>query len=329
MARQIIPRQITQIPRPAPQIQLNPIQLQKPQVPVDQIIQVLGQNPVASGIKTGAGVLAQAMQRRAELARQAAQTQAIGQLVGHPMTGITDPAVASTLAGHFITADSKAKPTPKVPPIYAARTEKGVIDAFTGKPIDNPDPNREYRFVGNDANADIRSANLSLARDTAQQRLINNFNGDPSVKKSQQSIDAARTIRDLVTSGNPISAAAIPTYMARMSGEVGNLSEADKKPFGGSRAIVTRFNQALTESSNGKITPENAQYVAQIANMIEKRSSKNIDILARRRAKQHAGSLFKEDDLYRAFNPEATDSSAAPKPTHRWNPALGKVEVIQ
>jgi hypothetical protein len=152
MARQIIPRQITQIPRPAPQIQLNPIQLQKPQVPVDQIIQVLGQNPVASGIKTGAGVLAQAMQRRNELRKQAAQVQALegsvpalGMRQG-TLQGLSPELATEALKQNVELAKVRQPKTEELPPVYVIRKSGKIYDAFNGQEITKMDPTRKYQM---------------------------------------------------------------------------------------------------------------------------------------------------------------------------------------
>lgn len=137
--------------------------------------------------------------------------------------------------------------------------------------------------------------------------LLTRFNADPSVKKAQQSIDAANTIRGLVDSDNPIAAAAVPTFMARASGEVGNLSEADKRPFGGSRAIMTQLEQAVKEATTGKLSESNARFVRQLADIMETRSASNIDNLAKTRSKQYsrASEFIEESDVYQTLRPES------------------------
>src|SRR3990167_2033820 len=136
-------------------------------------------------------------------------------------------------------------------------------------------------------------------------KIVDRFNADASVKKSQQSIDAANNIRALVNSENPIAANAIPTYMARASGEVGNLSEGDKKPFGGSAAILSRLRASATQVATGELTQENAGFITELANLMEKRANDNIEKLARTRSKQYsrASEFLKENDIYESLRP--------------------------
>lgn len=144
-------------------------------------------------------------------------------------------------------------------------------------------------------------------RSTERNKIVDRFNSDASVKKSQQSIDAVNTIRGLLDSNNPIAAAAIPTYMARASGEVGNLSEPDKAPFGGSRAILERVQQAYEQAATGKLTQDNAKFIQDLTDVMEKRAKTNMEGLARKRAKQYSKSsdFLNEEDVFMSLSPDS------------------------
>ena len=135
--------------------------------------------------------------------------------------------------------------------------------------------------------------------------LVSKFNSDASVKKLQQSINAADQIRSLIESNNPIAAASIPTYAARLAGEVGALSEADKAPFGGSKAIVSRVGQFLKQLGTGKATEENKRFMRELTNVIEKRSKQNMADIAKSRSKQYAavGYYGNEDEIFKTLMP--------------------------
>lgn len=136
--------------------------------------------------------------------------------------------------------------------------------------------------------------------------LISKFNSDASVKKLQQSINAADQIRGLIESNNPIAAASIPTYAARLAGEVGALSEADKAPFGGSQAIVSKIGQFLTQAGTGKATEENKKFMRELTNVIEKRAKGNIINIAKSRSKQYGavGYYGNEDEILKTLVPD-------------------------
>lgn len=150
--------------------------------------------------------------------------------------------------------------------------------------------------------------------------IVSRFNSDASIKKSQQSLDSAGDIKDLALSGNPIAAGAIPTYAARMSGEVGNLSEADKAPFGGSRAIMQRIDAAMNEWSTGQLSDSNKEFIVGLTDIIEKRANEKMDALAKIRAKQYSkignGIYGSEQDILRILRPESTpiDANVPSKP---------------
>ncbi len=178
-------------------------------------------------------------------------------------------------------------------------------------------------------------------RNAERTRVIDRFNSDPSVKKSQQTFDSASMIKDLISSENPIAAGAIPTFMARASGEVGALSEADKAPFGGSRAIIARLEAAATQAANGKLTADNAAFIGGLADIMQQRAKSNINSLASKRARQYSGAsdFLTEDDIIKTLVPDmegdATDKAEGfpqgqkdgkKKAVGRWNPKTGKVE---
>lgn len=123
----------------------------------------------------------------------------------------------------------------------------------------------------NDDLAESRDERLKRlnANDIAnfKERRLDKFVNDATVKKATEMRESASQILDLtdMSTSNPIAAAAIPTFMARASGEVGNLSEADKRPFGGSRAFLARFQQAYEQATKGTLTPENAAFVRELA----------------------------------------------------------------
>lgn len=152
---------------------------------------------------------------------------------------------------------------------------------------------------------DERAAKRADRRENERVNLVTRFNADPSVKKAQQAIDGANMVRDLALSDNPIAHAAVPTFMARASGEVGALTEADKAPFGGSQAILARLNAAVRQNAAGKLTAENRKFLQDLSDTMERRANSNMDNLARQRSKQYgAASQFNSpQDIFSYLRP--------------------------
>lgn len=145
--------------------------------------------------------------------------------------------------------------------------------------------------------------------------LVDKFNLDPSARRAQTMIDASSNIVGLIESGNPIAHSAIPTFMARASGEVGNLSEADKAPFGGSQALIARIKAVTQQAVSGKLTEENQKFVLELARLLDSKANQNLDKLARTRSKQYSkGNPFlSEEEIFSSLRPEA-QSKAESKP---------------
>lgn len=176
---------------------------------------------------------------------------------------------------------------------------------------------------------------------TAKSRIIEQFNKNPAIIKANQSLDAAKTIEDLVNSGNPIAAAAVPTYAARMSGEVGNLSEPDKAPFGGSQAVLEKLQASLQQMSTGQLSEDNKNFILGLTDLIKNRAQDNIKNHAKQFALQYGkqGTFGKPEEIYSMlnpdmpnFNPENNGAATPINPPHpsQVNPAkkyAGPLEV--
>lgn len=131
-------------------------------------------------------------------------------------------------------------------------------------------------------------------------KIVDKFEKDKVVQKANESIAQADNVIQLASSENPIGHAAIPTFMARASGEVGNLSEADKAPFGGSQAIDSRIKQIISNYQRGELTPENQQFVVDLAQTMKKSANRN-----------KAGRAFDLRDKYaKSYNMDTKDVNA-------------------
>ena len=173
--------------------------------------------------------------------------------------------------------------------VMALQEKPGPADAVLintdkeGKQVGDPTvyPNSRLTVTkpeptGSSGMTDVRKGNLEIRRDTQIDGVISKFKTDQRVKKAYQSLDSATDVKALIASGNPIAANAVPTYMARMSGEVGALAEGDKKPFGGSRAILERAKQAFEQMANGTLTVSNAKFLNELTDVIQKRGYEKI-----------------------------------------------------
>jgi len=172
----------------------------------------------------------------------------------------------------------------------------------------------KLKLLYNDAVRREKSADTKADRDHARNEameykkskfgvdLVNKIEKDSSVKESTKVLDEASNLRSIVEIGgkNPIAAASIPTFMARVAGEVGNLSEADKRPFGGSRAITERFEASLKQWSEGTLTEDNKAFLVEFIDVLDRKRGYLLSKRKRALVDQYSKgqTMFTKDQLY-------------------------------
>lgn len=151
-------------------------------------------------------------------------------------------------------------------------------------------------------------------------KAVDKFNKDKEVVRANSMISGSKIARDMVESGNPIAAASVPNFLARASGEVGALTEADKEPFGGTRAIVERSKQAMQQMVDGNLTEANKRFVIELSKVYEKTAKNVKDGRADEMAGQLGGIDFPVQMLRGRFM--GTDTTALPEQVLPKTPAM-------
>jgi len=128
-------------------------------------------------------------------------------------------------------------------------------------------------------------------------KIINDFNKDAAVKKLVEQESGAVNALNLINLQNPVADEAVKTFLARASGEVGNLARSEQERFGGSPAVKNRIQRLLTKSSVGTLPSEDRQFLREIASAMQKNS--------RNRLKERAGVISKQKS--KAFDMNQAD----------------------
>ena len=262
---------------------------------------------MARGIESASASIGDALSKRAELRRQ-------GELLARKEELARQEKDAGNFnpdqTGAIASGDLKLLPgvfprgvPPQAATLASTIANRGEVRKDADARIQNLEAERRRMD-------DEREFKRRERRSSERTNIVSKFTADPQVRKYQQAMDSAATISELANSGNPIAAGAIPTFMARASGEVGNLSEADKAPFGGSRAIFERLEAALTQKATGQLTPENQKFINELSSIMGKNAKKNLKGLARTRAKQYgkASDFLNEDEIYNTLYTDDDDS---------------------
>ena len=132
--------------------------------------------------------------------------------------------------------------------------------------------------------------------ENAKERIINRVNSDKPMKDNYNMYQSTNRVKSILELGNPIGDASVTTFMAKASGEVGALSEADKRPYGGSQAFNAKFQQAALNYAKGTLTDENRQFLMQLADTMGSKAQSNM--------KQRATQMSKQYGQLRDFTPE-------------------------
>lgn len=111
---------------------IRQIQTQKRNIPIEQIIAVRGQNPMAQGIEVAGNLIGQALQQRASSRRQGEELAKLEVLAGQPEGSFQglDPSTATTLAMQQIKNKQKTE-TPDPSGYFIPRG----VDPKTNRPV--------------------------------------------------------------------------------------------------------------------------------------------------------------------------------------------------
>ena len=112
---------------------------------------------------------------------------------------------------------------------------------------------------------DTRGLNPKDERDA--KTLRDEFRQNPIVKRVLPVASVSQQLQDLLNSGRPVSQRAAATALARMSGEVGNLSEMEQEIYTGSPSINARVNRWLNlQATDEVLRPHEVEDLRSIAN---------------------------------------------------------------
>lgn len=113
------------------------------------------------------------------------------------------------------------------------------------------------------------------------------------LKAKQQADNALK----LIDSGNPIAPNAVKTMLAKASGEVGNLTEAERDAFSGSQAIMDLLERYKTRALSSGFTPKDQQALRELAQVYSGSADQFQDNLANTLTGQlRANALFADQD---------------------------------
>lgn len=205
---------------PKNRLNVRSIQTQKRSIPLQEIIAVQGQDPLATGIDTASNVIGQALAKRAELRQQGKMLAKLEEISGAKSGSYTglDPATARNLAELKIKLSGEEKPKPlqgtitkegkTYQPFYSDKTGQVSYQELLGP---KNAPPKGLQFAGMDQNGNPISydPNTGLTSTADRKPFVGNIlpkNVGTEEQRRQALVSGAKTsiddIRSIV-SANP------------------------------------------------------------------------------------------------------------------------------
>lgn len=100
-------------------------------------------------------------------------------------------------------------------------------------------------------------------------------------KKSIEAAGQAQTALQLLTSGNPVADNGIGTFMARASSEVGNLTEAEREMFLGSKSVPRWATRVIQRWASGNLANADRRDLIKLATTMKKAAEHRLNEYAK------------------------------------------------
>jgi hypothetical protein len=121
-----------------------------------------------------------------------------------------------------------------------------------------------------------RQADLNTQRTVARKRsAVAEYKNNDKYRMGNKAEIAVANAESALDLKNPIADSAILRQLARMSGEVGTMTDQDVNAFGGSQAIESQIEQYIKRKSDGTLTEENRKYMTDFIKAMKRNSARN------------------------------------------------------
>lgn len=260
-------------------------QRKKREIPLQAIVEIMGNNPLAQGIDQVGATLSQALARRGELRKQAQQVAKLEELAGREPGSLSGLPLetASSMATLGVKTrmeaeEAERKKTENLAKIRALETQFKYKTGDLGDDLDAAKTRVYHDSIGNRQDK-TREAGQD---DKFKNRLNNQKNrmvNDPRIKPLHaQDIGLRQVgeIQGLVQGGNTVAAGALGVKMAKAMGEVGVLTDQDVARYVVSGRLDRMAADKLSKWTRGVPSNATQQEIAQIASVLRDSFSEKI-----------------------------------------------------
>jgi len=118
----------------------------------------------------------------------------------------------------------------------------------------------------------------TTVRRASADKLFQQFERSKKIDRLNKALEAGQNATRLLGLNNPVADEASKTQLARVAGEVGNLTEQDIARFGGSRALAARATQLAKTLQTGTLTAANRTLLQEISGVFERSQRDAFDV---------------------------------------------------
>ena len=172
--------------------------------------------------------------------------------------------------------------------------------------------NAETRQINRELKEDDRENKRSEQRMAKNVRALEAYNKDPNTRKLIERQNTASNAEALLEMENPIADSAVGTQLARMAGEVGNLTENDIARFNGSPDLVSRAKKFASKNVSGLITESDRQLLKEMVVVFKQKNNQSELRQAKNFAAQYGRAYdLPESELIQILAPGAREPEPA------------------
>lgn len=150
--------------------------------------------------------------------------------------------------------------------------------------------------------------NKQLAKEQQQiqvQRRLYQTQFNQRAAKSLEAADKAQTAVKMLQSASSVGDAAVRNFLARASGEVGALTEADKEPFGGNSSLNNKIKRWSSLQATGRLPESDRKELMSLATLLANKANADVESHARLVSEQMSGNLgIPSDEAYQLVYPK-------------------------
>jgi len=161
-----------------------------------------------------------------------------------------------------------------------------------------------------------------------RKNIIDTFNKDKIVLESRTALSNIGAVRKLITSGSLLAEPAAKRALAKLSGEVGRLTEEDVNAFADPQ-IVAKIKNIFLRGAGAKGMSEHTKqvFLSTIAAMEKKRKEEIRKVATKQSAQYEAANLFNYDDALSIMTAEGKDNTISQEPQQKQT-TDGKIKAI-